>query len=203
MERGDALPPFSTAATATPEGTASAPESDLSERRQLEPGGAALGVTEGGQTTRNRGVSLCTFCGRALGNSTGGSAVDSLWACIPCPHGEQVHSSCMLDRAERRASEHADQQPVLRVAPNGRQETGLPIRLRWRRTFQGHCQGESGRWWKVHCNSPNSLRKTAPGCCSRQVTCDWLPRDFRVGVEDPWEEPNFLVLAVLPVQRYS
>ena len=113
MERGDALPPFSTAATATPEGTASAPESDLSERRQLEPGGAALGVTEGGQTTRNRGVSLCTFCGRALGNSTGGSAVDSLWACIPCPHGEQVHSSCMLDRAERRASEHADQQPCV------------------------------------------------------------------------------------------
>ena len=33
--------------------------------------------------------------------------------------------------------------PVLRVAPNGR-ETGLSIRRRWRRTFQGHCQGGAG-----------------------------------------------------------
>ena len=71
-------PPFSTVVTATPEGTDSAVESDLSERGQLEPGGAALGVTEGGQTARNRDASLCTYCGRGLEDSTGASAVDSL-----------------------------------------------------------------------------------------------------------------------------
>ena len=36
--------------------------------------------------------------------------MDSLWALIPCPHGEQVHARCMLDRPERPASGHADPQ---------------------------------------------------------------------------------------------
>ena len=110
LERGGALPLFWTVVTATPEGTDSALESDLSERGQLEPGGADLGVTEGGQTARNRGTSRCACCWRALEDPTGGSAADSLRACIPCTQGEQVHASCMLDRAERLASGRADQQ---------------------------------------------------------------------------------------------
>lgn len=87
LERGDALPPFSTAVTATLEETNSALESVRLERGQLEPGGATLGVTGGGHTEGSRGASLCTYCGPALEDSTGDSAVDSLWACIPCPHG--------------------------------------------------------------------------------------------------------------------
>ena len=39
--------------------------------------------------------------------------MDSLWALISCPHGEQVHARCMLDRAERLASGHADPQPFV------------------------------------------------------------------------------------------
>lgn len=110
LERGDAFPPLSTAVAAMPEETDSALESDLSERGKLEPGDAARGVTESGQTTHSRSASLCTSCGRALERATGNSVVDSLWARIPCPHGEQVHSSCMLDRAECFVRGHADPQ---------------------------------------------------------------------------------------------
>ena len=60
---------------------------------------------------RETGVHLCTYCGRALEDSTGCSVVDSSWACIPCPHGEQMHASCMLDRVERFASGHVVPQP--------------------------------------------------------------------------------------------
>ena len=62
---------------------------------------------------RETGVHLCTYCERALEDSTGGSAVDSLWACIPCPQGEQAHASCMLHRAEHLASGHAEPQPCV------------------------------------------------------------------------------------------
>ena len=55
----------------------------------------------------------CAFCGRALGESTGYSAVNSLWSLIPCPHAEQVRDRCMLDRAERLARGHADPQPCV------------------------------------------------------------------------------------------
>ena len=113
LERDDALPLFSPVVIATPEGTDSALESNLSERGQLEPGVAVLGIAEGGQTVINRSASLCTYCGRAVEDSTGGSAVDSLWACIPCCHGEQVHVSCMLQGADRLASGHADPQPCV------------------------------------------------------------------------------------------
>ena len=71
MERSDALPHFWTVVIATLERTDSAQEIDLSERGQLERGGAALGVTEGGQTARNRGASLCIYCGRDLEDATG------------------------------------------------------------------------------------------------------------------------------------
>ena len=71
LERGGTLPHFSTAVTATPEETDLALESNLSKRVQLQPGGAALGVTEGDQTARNRGTSLCTYCRRALGFDRG------------------------------------------------------------------------------------------------------------------------------------
>lgn len=113
FERGDALPPVSTAATATPEGTDPALERDLSERGQLKPGGADLGVTEGSQTAGNRGAYVCTYCGRGLEDSTEDSAVDSFWVCIPCPHGEQVHACRRLDSTERLARRHADPQPYI------------------------------------------------------------------------------------------
>ena len=71
LERSDALPHFWTVVIATLERTDSAQEIDLSERGQLERGGAALGVTEGGQTARNRGASLCIYCGRDLEDATG------------------------------------------------------------------------------------------------------------------------------------
>ena len=91
-------------------------ESDLSARGSVEPGGAARGVAESGLTAGSRDWSLCTYCdcGRSLEDSTGELAVDSLWACIPCPHGEQeVHASCMLDRAGCLASGHADPHPCV------------------------------------------------------------------------------------------
>ena len=75
-ERGDALPPFSTAVTATPEGTDSALMSDPSERGQLEPGDSALGVTRGWLDREKQGCTSPHLL-------TGGSAEDSLWACIP------------------------------------------------------------------------------------------------------------------------
>ena len=39
--------------------------------------------------------------------------MDVLLALIPCPHGEQEHARCMLDRAERLASGHADPKPCV------------------------------------------------------------------------------------------
>lgn len=113
LKRRDALPPFSTAAKATLEGTDPALERDLSERGELKPGGADLGVTEGSQTAGNRGAYVCTYCGRDLEDSTKDSAVDSLWVCIQCPHGEQGHACRRLDSTKRLTRGHADPQPYI------------------------------------------------------------------------------------------
>ena len=130
LERGDALSPFSTVVTATPEGTDSALENDLSERGRLEPGGAALSVTECGQNARNRGASLCNHCGRALEDSTGVRQ----WTLYGHASRAPTESKCTLAVCwtVRNASRVGTQtrSHVPRVDPNGGHETGLPIRRR-------------------------------------------------------------------------
>ena len=201
LERGGVLPPFSTAVTDTPEGTDSALESDLSERGRLEPGGVALGVTEGGQTAGNRGTSLCTYCRRALEDSAGGSTVDSLWACISCPHGEQVHASCMLDRAERLASGHADPQPCVTCRSEWPERNRPPHPAEMVEDLPTPLLG--GRWPAVEGAPQFAELIREDGAAAGKLRDDWLPRNFRADGENPWEEPNFLVLAVLLVQRCS
>ena len=130
LERGDALPPFSTVVTATSEGADLAVESDLSERGQLEPGGAALGVTEGGQTARNRrNLSAATADG--LSRTRPGVRRLTLYG-----HASRAptESKCTLAVCwtVRNASRVGTQtrSHVPRVDPNGGHETGLPIRRR-------------------------------------------------------------------------
>ena len=113
LEAGDALPSFSTAMAATPERTDRTMENDPLHTGPTEQGGAARSAAERRHAAGSRGVSPCAYCERALEEPTGDSAVDSLWALISCPHGEQVHARCMLDRAERLASEHAEPQPCV------------------------------------------------------------------------------------------
>ena len=111
LKAGDALPSFSTAMAATPERTDRTLENDPVDTRPTEQGGAARSAAERRHAAGSRGASPCAYCGRALEEPTGDSAVDYLWALIPCPHGEQVHARCMIDRAERLAIGHADPQP--------------------------------------------------------------------------------------------
>ena len=113
LEAGDALPSFSTAMAATPERTDRTPENDPLHTGPTEQGGAARSAAERRHAAGSRGASPCAYCGRALEEPTGDSAVDSLWALFPCPHGEQVHARCMLDRAERLANGHAEPQPCV------------------------------------------------------------------------------------------
>jgi len=111
LETGDALPPFLAAVATTSERTDRAPESDQLQMGPGGQGGDTRSEVERRQNVGNRGASPCTYCGRALEESTGDLAVDSLWASFPCPHGEQVHARCMLDRAECLARGQADPQP--------------------------------------------------------------------------------------------
>ena len=106
LETSDGPPPFSTATAATPERTGRTQESGPLHTGPAEQGGAARTAAERRNSAVNRGASPCAYCGRALEESTGDSAVDSLWALIS--HGEQLHARCMLDRTERFASGHAD-----------------------------------------------------------------------------------------------
>ena len=146
LEAGDALPSFSTAMAVTPERTDRTLENNPLYTEPTEQGGAARSAAERRHAAGSRGAFRCAYCGRALEEPTGDSAVDSLWALIPCPHGEQVHARCMVDRAERLASGHADPQPCVACrSRNGRQEIGLFIQLSWLRTFQGHARGQGGR----------------------------------------------------------
>ena len=103
-----------------------------------EQAGADRSAAERRYIARNRGASPCTNRGRALQESTRNSAVASLWALTPCPHGEQVHARRMLDRAERLRVGVQVHSHALRVNLSDRQETGLSIRRTWLRTFQGH-----------------------------------------------------------------
>ena len=96
---------------ATPERTDRMLENDHLHTGPTEEGSAARSAAERRHAAGSRGASPCAYCRRALEESTGDSAVDSLWALIPCPHGEQVHARYMLDRAKRVASGHADPQP--------------------------------------------------------------------------------------------
>ena len=111
LEAGDALPPFSTAMPATPDKSDRTLEKDPLHTGPAEQGGTARSATERCHTAGSRGASPRAYCRRALEEPTGDSVVGYLWALIPCPHGEQVHARCMLDRAERLASGHADPQP--------------------------------------------------------------------------------------------
>ena len=113
LETDDALPPFSTAMAATPGRTDRMLENDPLHTGPAEQGGAARSAADRRHTAGSRGASPCAYCERALEEPTGYSAVDSLRALIPCPHGEQVHARCMLHRAERLASGHADLQPCV------------------------------------------------------------------------------------------
>ena len=113
LEAGDALPSFSTAMAATPERTGRTRENDPLHTGPTEQGGAARSAAERRHAAGSRGSSPTTYCGQPLEEPTGDSAVDSLWALVPCPHGEQVHARCMLDRAERLASGDADPQPCV------------------------------------------------------------------------------------------
>ena len=104
LEVSDALPPLPTLVAATPEGTDPALENDRLARELFgQEDAAALGSPESRQTTGDRDARLgvlCTYCGRALQDSSGHAGVDHLWSIIPCAHGEFVHAGCMLDRAE-------------------------------------------------------------------------------------------------------
>ena len=110
LEVSDALPLFPTVVAATPEGTSSALENDRLARELFGQGdAAALDSPDGRQTTGDRDarlVVLCTYCGRALQDSSRHAGVDHLWSIIPCAHGEFVQAGRMLDRAERLACRH-------------------------------------------------------------------------------------------------
>ena len=110
LEAGGGRPPFSTAMAATPERTDRTLENDHLYTGPTGQGGATRSAAERRHTAGRTGASRCAYCGRALEEPTWDSAVYSLWALNPCPHGEQVHARCMLDRAERLASGHADPQ---------------------------------------------------------------------------------------------
>ena len=82
LEVSDALPPFPTVVSATPEGTDPALENDRVVRGLFGQGDAtALDSPESRQTTGDRDARLgvlCTYCGRALQDSSGHAAVDHL-----------------------------------------------------------------------------------------------------------------------------
>ena len=94
---GDALPPLSTAMAATPGRTYRTLESDHLHAGTTKQGDAARSAAERRQITESRGASL-------------DSVVNSSWAPVLCPHGDQEHTRCMLDRAFRLACGHADPQ---------------------------------------------------------------------------------------------
>ena len=108
LEVGDALSSFSMAKAATPERTDRTLESDHLHTGPAEQVGAARSAAERRRTAGSRRACPCAYCGRALVEFTGEPVVDSLWALIPCPCGEQRHSRCMPDRAERLSSGRAD-----------------------------------------------------------------------------------------------
>ena len=81
LEAGGALPSFSTADRTL--------ENDPLHTGPTEQGGAARSAAERRHPAGSRGASPCAYCGQALEEPTGDSAVDYLWAIIPCPHGEQ------------------------------------------------------------------------------------------------------------------
>ena len=107
------IPPFPKAVATTPERTDLSLENNRSERGQLEQRDAALGFTESRQTMGSRNTTqgaLSIYCGRALENFVEDSEFGYLWATFTCAHGEFVHATCMLDRAERLACGHTDPQ---------------------------------------------------------------------------------------------
>ena len=113
VEAGDVIPPFPKAVATTPERTDLSLENNRSERGQLEQRDAALGFTESRQTMGSRNTTqgaLSIYCGRALENFVEDSEFGYLWATFTCAHGEFVHATCMLDRAERLACGHTDPQ---------------------------------------------------------------------------------------------
>ena len=90
MGAGSATPPFLTAVAAMFERTDPSLENDLSGRGPFEQRVAALGFTEGHQTTEGRDATLgalCIYYGCALENSAGDSEVGHLWATIARAHG--------------------------------------------------------------------------------------------------------------------
>ena len=117
LEVNDAPPPFPTVVAAKSEGTDPAMENDRLARGLFGQGdAAALDCPESRQTTTDRDTGLgdlCTYCGRALQDSSGHAGVNHLWSVIPCAHGEFVHAGCMLDRAERLVCGHTDPRPCV------------------------------------------------------------------------------------------
>ena len=57
---------------------------------------------------REEAETACTYCGLALAELTAGSGNIHMRVPVPCPHGGFVHSSCMLERADRLARGHID-----------------------------------------------------------------------------------------------
>ncbi|CAN0588523.1 unnamed protein product, partial [Laminaria digitata] len=61
-----------------------------------------------GRRAREEAETACTYCGLVLAELTAGSGNIHMRVPVPCPHGGFVHSSCMLERADRLARGHID-----------------------------------------------------------------------------------------------
>ena len=68
-----------------------------------------------------------------------------MWVTITYAHGEFVHTSCMLDRAEHVCVGTQTRGHAFCVALKGRQEAGLPTRQNWPRICPHHGRGEGDR----------------------------------------------------------
>ena len=189
MERGEALPPFSTVVTATPEGTDSVLESHLSERGQLEPRGAGSGRRRKRSDRGKQGYISLHLLRTSSRGFDRDSVASSSWVCIPCPHGEQVHASFMLNRAECLVSGHADPHPrvTCRFEWPARNRPRHPTKMAEDRPKPL----PGGRWPAVE----GALQLTHwggrhPAAAAGKIRDAWLSRNFRTDGEDPWEEPQ-------------
>ena len=120
-------------------------ENDPLHTEQTEQGGAARSAAERRCAAGSRGASPCAYCRRALEEPTGDSAVESLWALIPCPHEKQVHARFMLDRAERLASRHADPQPCVACRSEWPASNRPLHPAELAEDLPSHARGEDGR----------------------------------------------------------
>ena len=61
-----------------------------------------------GRWEREEAETTCTYCRLALAELTAGSGNIHRRIPVPCPHGGFVHSSCMLEQADRLARGYID-----------------------------------------------------------------------------------------------